>query len=213
MPTDNATLSAVEQLPTVEDDATVQQLNDSLEQLAEDKKQTAQALATAKAEAKDAAAEVEDLEIEQYADPGVSASDVEAARKRLASEQDEVQRLEQKADRITKAISRVNERRREEKDGAAGKRMYDTYAPVALATAERAVAALREALGAVEAMNALRAKAKHNNVRPSDAHDLPAIGGTILPLTSRNNDTLADALRYALERAEQPVEGLHDRLS
>lgn len=213
MPTENATLEAVDALPTVEADATVKQLKQGLDNLANEEQQIASDLQTAKAEAADAASEVEDLEVEQYADPDVTAEDVEAARKRLAAEQDEVERLKTKADRIEKAIGRVRKRLNHERDEAAGRRVYDKYAPVALATAEAAEEAISEALDALAVMNAFRAKAKANNVRPSADYDKPGLGGTFSELSNRNNATLEDALRAARDRAVQPIEGLQKHLS
>ena len=160
--TDAATIEAVEALPTVQDDATVKRLVQSLDDLAKEEKQTGAALQTARAEVQAATDALEDLEIEQYASEDVTAEDVDAARERLASEQRDVKRLEVKADRIEKAITRVQDRLKTEREEKAGRRVYEEYAPVVLATSKRAAAALSEAMDALEAMNAARAKAKAN---------------------------------------------------
>ena len=202
------TIQDVEALPTLQDDATVSRLNESLKQLAQDEQDVADALDTAKAELQDAEAYAEDMEVEQYADPDVTASDVEAAQERHEAAKAEVERLETKADRIEQAIERVSDRRIAEKNGPAGLRMFEDYATVSLATSERAVAAFTEALEALEAMNAVRRKASKQNVTPGYDDAEPNIGSRY-----RSSDALRNALNDALESAERPVDGLEAYLN
>ena len=206
--TDAATIEAVEALPTVQDDATVKRLVQSLDDLAKEEKQTGAALQTARAEVQAATDALEDLEIEQYASEDVTAEDVDAARERLASEQRDVKRLEVKADRIEKAITRVQDRLKTEREEKAGRRVYEEYAPVVLATSKRAAAALSEAMDALEAMNAARAKAKANKVRPTSDYEKPSLSLPFDALRNRNSKTMGAALRAALQTAEAPVEDL-----
>ena len=165
--TDPSTVQAVADLDTVDDDATVQRLRSSLSDLQADLKDVQADLETARSEAKEAANELEELEIEQYAAEDVTASDVQGAEQRLASEQDEVERLEKKHDRLQEAISRVGKRIRSEVEGDAAARLYDEYETVVRATTERAQEAISEAARAVEAMNAAHRKAEQQNVKVS----------------------------------------------
>ena len=199
----NDTIQDVNALPTMSDDATVKRLNESLEQLAQDEQDVADALDTAREELQDAEADAEDAEIEQYADPDVTESDVKAAQERHEAAKAEVERLETKADRIQQAIERVADRRRKEKDGPAGLRMFDEYATVSLATSERAVEAFEEALEALEAMNTVRRNASKQNVTPDYDDAEPNVGSRY-----RNADALRNALNDALESAERPIDGL-----
>ena len=163
--TTNATVQAVADLPTVDDDATVQRLRGSLSDLQADLKDVQSDLNTARSEADDAADELEELEIEQYASEEVTEADVQGAAQRLASEQEEVERLEKKAANLNEAISRVNKRIRSEVEGAAASRLYDEYKDVVQATTERAQDAVQEAMRAVEVMNAAHRKAEQQGVK------------------------------------------------
>ena len=195
-------------LPTLQDDPTVKRLTASLEQLAEDEQEVADSLATARTALADAEAHAEDLEIEQYADPDVSEADVQKAQDERDEAQNEVERLEQKAERIGQAIKRVQERRRAEKDGPAGSRMYDDYAAATLATSERAVEVFSEALEALEEMNAVRAKIRHQNVMPPVEAEEPHPGNSY-----RDENDLRKALTDALETAQAPIERLRKYLN
>ena len=161
----NATVQAVADLDTVDDDATVQRLRSSLSDLQADLKDVQSDLNTARSEADDAADELEELEIEQYASEEVTEADVQGAEQRLASEQDEVDRLERKAANLQEAISRVSTRIRSEVEGDAAARLYDDYKDVVQATTERAQDAVQEAMRAVEAMNAAHRKAEQQGVK------------------------------------------------
>jgi chromosome segregation ATPase len=215
MPTTAAldTMEAVEALPTVEDDPRVIQLKESLASLATREEETAAALREARAAHEAAADALHEVEVEVYADPDVTEDDVAEARAAHEAAAAEVSRLEREAERVAEAITRVRSRLGTERKEEAGRRVYDQYAEVCLATAERAAAALRDARAAVEAMNEARRKAAANNVKPTMDYDRAGLGLPIKPLTNRNNKTVEEALDYALGVAEKPLPALRDQVA
>jgi DNA repair exonuclease SbcCD ATPase subunit len=193
-------------LPTLADDEKIQALRASIESLADDLDAATEALPEAKEDVDRLTDELDELEVEQYADPDLSESDVEAKRQELQEAKERVQRLQTEREKKREALDRVRERLKEERT-AAGRRLYADYVEAEQSVAAQVARAAKGLRTALENANAVRQKARSNNVEPgpgnTDPHLRRPTGGRVKGVDSRYDDVLMTLIGRLIEEEEE----------
>jgi DNA repair exonuclease SbcCD ATPase subunit len=171
-------------LPTTADDPTVQTLRSSLEQLRQDIQAAEEALPEARQEVDRLEAELEDLEVEQYADPDVTEQDVAEKREALQEARARVSDLEAEKERKLEALERVTEREKQARQ-AAGAKLIEDYVEASYEASEVVLERAKALLQAVRVMNRVRRKAVAQNVNSRTDGDPNATFGK----SPANHDT------------------------